>query len=208
MRKATPRLLLIFGVLAFGVIPLAHADDFGFYAVGTFQFDSTTISGYAGGICSGQCVPWGNLVVLNAAFSASVTNYQENASCSNDQCETEISGDFGGSSLSAHLAVGDPPQFYYLGPASLRGSFDTHFCIGNCRTYRPETELSLAYDGPWNNGWFSSGTIQLECFQQDGCSAGSGAGDLDTFTPEPPSLALLGSGLAWLGRVVRRKLPR
>ncbi len=205
MHSAKLGLGLMLGLAVLSVVRPAHADDFGYYAVGSFQFDSMTISGNAGGICSGQCVPWGNLVILNAGFSASVTNYQENTSCADDRCKTEISGDFGVGSLSAYLWAGDPPQAYYLSPSSLSGSFDSHFCTGNCGSYRPETELSLDFAGPWSNGWFSSETIEMHCFQKDGCSEGSGAGDLNTVTPEPPSLALLAASLPFFGRVMRRK---
>jgi hypothetical protein len=202
-KTALPLILGFIGLCA--LLPAAQADDFGFYAVGSFQFDSTTISGNAGGICSGQCVPWGDLAVLNVFFSASVNNYQETASCSNGQCKTEISGEFGDGSVSAYLAVGDPPQVYYLSSGFLAGSFDSHFCTGNCRSYRPETELSLDFAGTWNNGWYSDGTIDMECFQNGGCSAGSGAGDLNTVTPEPSSVALLGSSIPWLASAIRRK---
>ncbi len=207
MRPTILAIPLIFGLIGFGTVPpLAHADDFGFYAVGSSQFDSMTVSGNAGGICSGQCQPWGELAVLNVFFSAPVVNYQESASCSNDQCENEIYGTFGDGTLSAYLSVGDPSQVYYLSPGSLEGSFNSHFCTGDCRSYRPETELFLGFEGSWNNGWYSSGTIKLECFQKGGCTDGSGAGDLNTVAPEPPSVALLGGSITWLRWARRRKL--
>ena len=199
--------LLLFGLLSlFTLLPLAHADSYGYYAVGSFQFDSNSISGNSQGICSGNCAPWGALTILDVSFSSSVIGYQQSTSCSNDQCETELIGKLGTGTLSAEISVGTPPNVYYLQSASLQGSFDTHFCTGNCNTYRPETELSLDYSGQWSNDWYSTGTIQLECFQKSGCSDGSGAGNLNTFVPEPSNLALLAGGIASLGCAIRRKL--
>jgi hypothetical protein len=199
---------LLIGLIAFAILlPLAHADNFGFYATGAFQFDSTVISGNADGICSGECPPWGNTVFFDLSFSASVINYQASVSCANNQCETEIRGTLGPGTLSAEVSAGDPPQVYYLDSHSLEGRFSSHFCTGHCGTYRPETELSLAFQGLWNNDWYSDGAIQMECFQQGGCTDGSGAGNLNTFVPEPSGLALFTGGIPWLCCALRRKLP-
>ncbi len=46
----------------------------------------------------------------------------------------------------------------------------------------------------------------MHCFQEDVCNDGSGAGDPDTVTPEPSSIALLAGSLPFLARVMRRKL--
>lgn len=124
----------------------------------------------------------------------------------NNQCETEIRGSLGPGTLLVEVSVGGPPQVYYLNSGSLEGSFQSHFCTGKCGTYRPETELSLDFQGLWNNDWYSDGTIQMECFQNGGCSDGSGAGTLNTFVPEPSSLLLLTAAIPWLGCALRRKL--
>jgi hypothetical protein len=195
------------GLIAFStLLPLAQADSFGFYAAGAFQFDSSAISGNANGICSGECAPWGDNVFFDFSFSASVVNYQEALSCSNNECETEIRGTLGPGTFSAEVTVDDRPHVYYLSSSLLEGSFKSHFCTGQCGTYRPETELSLAFQGLWSNDWYSDGTVQLECFQKGGCTDGSGAGNLNTYVPEPSSLTLLIAGVPCLGCAVRRKL--
>jgi hypothetical protein len=182
----------------------AFADSYGFYATGTFQYDSTSISGKAGGICSGRCSPWGDLAVFNISFSGSVADYQETISCSNDECEDELSGKLDAGTFLGEISVGYPSQVYYLSPGSIAGTFKTHFCTGNCRSYRPETELFLDFEGPWNNGWYSTGSIQLVCFERNGCITGDGAGNLNTSVPEPSGLALLVTGRGSLGCVIRR----
>lgn len=199
--------LLILGFTGFlTAAPLAHADSFGYYATGGFQFDSQTISGNAAGICSGACVPWGNLLTVDFSFSATVIDYQERSSCSNGQCETETTGELGPGTFSFDLSVGMPPKTYYLNSGELEGSFDSHVCTGQCGSYRAESDLLLDFQGPWNNGWYSTGTIQLECFQNQGCVAADGAGNLNTYTPEPATLTLLAGGMPWLGFALRRKL--
>jgi len=206
MCKGKVAFLALVGLVGFcSLLPLAYADSYGYYAVGTFQFNANSISGNAGGICSGDCAPWGDLAVLNVTFSSSVVGYQESSSCSNGECETELIGQLGVGTLTADISVGYPSQVYDLVADSLGGSFDTHFCSGgSCNTYRPETEFSLNFAGSWNNGWSSTGTIQLECFQKYGCSAGSGAGELDTFVPESSTFILLTSGIASLRCAFRR----
>ncbi len=57
MRSSRLGLCLVLGLTLLSLVLPAHADDFAYYAVGSFQFDSMTISGNAGGICSGQCLP-------------------------------------------------------------------------------------------------------------------------------------------------------
>ncbi len=197
--------LLVLGFAGLSILaPLARADSFGYYATGGFQFDSTAVSGNAAGICSGECVPWGNLVAVDFSFSAAVINYRESSSCSNGECVTETTGNFGPGSLSAELTVGLPPQIFYLNSGLLAGSFDSHVCTGQCGSYRAESELLLDFQGSWNNDWYSTGTIQLECFQKDGCVAADGAGSLNTYTPEPTTLALFAGGVPWLGFILRR----
>lgn len=69
MTSVRTTLPLVIGLIAFStLLPLAHADSFGFYAAGAFQFDSTTISGNAEGVCSGECPPWGNPVFVDLSF--------------------------------------------------------------------------------------------------------------------------------------------
>jgi hypothetical protein len=200
-------LLLVLAFAACSTLaPSARADSFGYYATGGFQFDSQAVSGNASGICFGECLPWGSLVAVDFSFSALVSNYQESSSCSSGQCETETTGNFGPGDFSAELTVGVPPQIFYLKSGLLGGSFDSHVCTGQCGTYRAESELSLDFQGSWNNDWYSTGTIQLECFQKDGCVAADGAGSLNTYTPEPCTLALLASGMPWFGFGIRRKL--
>lgn len=204
--KATLPLLL--GLVGFSaLVPVAQADSFGYYATGAFQFDSNTISGNAQGVCEGQCVPWGDIVIVDATFSAAVINYQQSVSCANNECETETTGVFGAGNISANLSVfGNSSESYYLSSASLQGSFSSRFCTGHCGTYRPETNLSLDFQGLWNNNWYSTGIIQMNCFQNGGCGEGTGAGTLNTDTPEPPDIALLIGGLPCLGFALRRKL--
>lgn len=203
--KSMPLTLL--GLLALCVlVPLARADTFGFYSTGSFQFDANTISGNAEGTCEGQCVPWGQIVILDASFSASVLDYQQNVSCANNECETEITGALGLGSISAEISVfGNSSQRYFWNSSSLQGSFTTRFCTGQCGTYRAETNLSLDFQGLWNNNWYSTGMIQMNCFHQGGCSDGTGAGSLNTDVPEPSAVALLVSGLPCLGFALRRK---
>jgi hypothetical protein len=189
-----------------GYIQPALADGYGFYATGTFQFDSTSISGKVGGICSGQCSPWGDLTIFNLSFSSSVVDYEQTVSCANQECEHELSGKLGSGAFYGEIFVGYPSQFYYLSPGSIDGTFKTQFCTGKCRSYRPETELSLDFNGTWNNDWYSTGKIQLACFQKDGCSDGDGAGNLNTYAPEPSGLALLIIGIGSLGCAFRRRL--
>jgi hypothetical protein len=204
-RKVTLPMLL--GLIGFSVmIPLARADSFGFYATGTFQFDSNTISGNAEGNCEGQCVPWGQIVILDASFSATVLDYQQNVSCANNECETEITGIFGPGSISADLSVfGDSSKSFFLNSSSLQGSFTTRFCTGQCGTYRAETNVSLDFQGLWNNGWYSTGMIQMNCFHTGGCSDGTGGGSLNTDAPEPSAVALLLGGIPCLGFALRRQ---
>lgn len=191
----------------FLIAPLARADSFGYYATGTFQFDSNTISGTAEGVCDGQCMPWGDVVIVDTSFAASVTNFQQSVSCSNGACETEIDGSFGPGNVSANLSVyGDSSQSYYLSSNSLEGSFTSHFCTGHCGTYRAESELTLNFQGLWNNDWYSTGIVQMECFENSGCSEGTGAGILNTDTPEPSGIALLIGGIPCLGFAARRRL--
>ena len=149
--KATLPLLL--GLVGFSaLLPVAQADSFGYYATGAFQFNANTVSGAAEGTCEGQCVPWGQIVILNASFTASVSNYQQSVSCANNECETEITGIFGAGNVSANLSVyGNSSESYYLSSGSLQGSFTSYFCTGHCGTYRPETNLSLDFQGLWNN---------------------------------------------------------
>ena len=198
---------LLLGLIGFcALLPLAHADSYGYYAVGTFQYDSNSISGKTGGICSGDCVPWGDLAILNVSISASVVGFQENTACSNGECETELSGKFDAGTLSGEISVGYPPQDYYLKSGTFGGSFDTHFCTGgNCASHRPETDLTLDFAGLWSNGWYSTGAIQLVCFQKDGCSNGDGAGSLDTAVPEPFSLGGVVAAMPWVALAIRRK---
>ena len=198
--------LLLLGSITFCLfLPLAYAESYSYYAVGTFQFDASSISGNTGGICSGDCAPWGDLAVLNVSFSSSVIGYKQSTSCSNDQCETKISGELGAGALSAAISVGYPSQMYYLSSSLLTGSFESRFCDGdNCRSNRPETELFLNFSGTWNNNWDSAGTVELHCFENNGCSDGSGAGELDTFVPEGSTLMLLASGIGSLGCAIRR----
>jgi len=204
MIPARTILLLLLGVIGFSAIaPLACADSFGFYNTGSFQFNSNTISGSAEGLCEGQCVPWGNIVILDVSFNAAIINYEQSVSCPNDQCETEISGSFGPGSVTAELAVyDDSSQTFYLSSNSLQGSFSSHFCTGHCGSYRGESELSLNFDGLWNNSWYSTSSIQMECFHEGGCSDGTGAGTLTTVTPEPSvgSLLLGGMSCLWMAR--------
>jgi len=201
---------LLIALLAFCAITAsAHADSYGYYAVGTFQFDASSISGTAGGICQGQCSPWGDLAVLSLTFSSSVIGFQQTAACANGQCETEINGELGPGSVSAELSVGQFSQVYELDSGSLAGTFNSHFCTGpNCVTWRPETDLTLDFAGLWNNDWYSTGTVQLHCFENGGCSAGSGAGELDTYVPEPSALMLLGTGIASAACARRSKRNR
>lgn len=207
VRVMFPLLLGITGF--FSLIPVARADSFGFYNAGAFQFDSMAISGNAEGTCEGQCVPWGDIVILDVSFVASVVDYQDNVSCANNACETQITGSFGPGSVTANLAVyDDSSQSYYLKANSLQGSFKSHFCTGRCGSYRAETELSLDFEGAWNNNWYSNGTIQMECFQNGGCDDGTGAGTLNTESPEPSDLALLAGGIPCVGVAVRRKLSQ
>lgn len=198
MTSRRSMLLMLVGLIGLCVlVPLARADTFGFYSTGSFQFDSDTVSGNAEGTCEGQCVPWGQIVILDASFSASVLNYQQNVSCANNDCETEITGTLGPGSVSADLSVfGNSSRSYFLNSSSLQGSFTTRFCTGHCGSYRAETDLSLDFQGLWNNAWYSTGMIQMNCFHTGGCSDGTGAGSLNTDTPEPPAFALLVSGLS------------
>lgn len=199
--------LLVLGFAAYSTLaPFAYADSFGYYATGDFQFDSKAVSGDAVGFCSGECLPWGSFVAVDFSFSAAVIKYQESSSCSNGECETETSGSFGPGTFSMELSAGMPPQNYYLKPGLMAGTFDSHVCTGQCGTYRSESELSLDFQGLWNNDWYSTGTIKFECFEKDGCVAADGAGSLNTFTPEPSTLALLAGGMPWLGLGIRRKL--
>jgi hypothetical protein len=208
MTSLKARLPFLAGLICFcSLIPVARADSFGFYNSGTFQFDANTISGNAEGLCSGQCAPWGDIVILDVSFAASVIDYQQSVSCSNNQCETEIRGDFGPGSLTAGLAVYDDSwRTYYLSSSSLQGSFSSRFCTGHCATYRAETDLSLTFQGDWNNNWSSNGTIQMVCFHNMGCSDGTGAGSLTTATPEPSAVALLLGNIPCLCFAMRKKL--
>lgn len=204
-KTAFPLLLGLVGFLTFA--PVAGADSFGFYATGEFQFDLNSTSGHAEGTCEGQCVPWGDTVILDVSFAASVTHYQQSVSCANGKCDMQTVGTFGPGSVTAELSVyDDSSQTFYLSSNSLQGSFISHSCTGHCGTYRPETELDLHFQGMWNNNWYSSGTIQMECFQNGGCSDGSGAGSLNTDAPEPSELALLQGGILCVGFALRRKL--
>ncbi len=202
--KTTLPLLVV--VICFStIIPIARADTFGFYATGTFQFDSNTLSGAAEGLCEGQCVPWGEVVILDVSFSASVSNYEQAVSCANNQCETQMIGSFSHGIATADLAVyGSSPQTYYLSSNSLEGSFSSRVCTGHCGSNRPQTELSLDFDGLWSNNWYSTSIIQMECFHESGCSDGSGAGSLTTATPEPSVVTLLLAGISSLC-VARRR---
>jgi hypothetical protein len=200
-------LLLILCLISFlALAPLAHADSYGYYATGSFQYDSNSISGNTGGICSGDCAPWGQLTVLSVTFSSSVVDYQESTSCSNSECETKLSGKFDGGALLADLSVGYPPQEYYLRSSTFGGSFETRFCTGdNCNSHRPETDLSLDFEGFWSNEWYSTGRIQLVCFERSGCTTGDGAGSLNTAVPEPFTLGSVLTGLPWIAIAIRRK---
>ncbi len=201
-------LSLLVGFLGLvAIVPEARADSFGFYNTGSFQYDSTTISGNAEGTCEGQCAPWGSIVILDVSFDAAITNYQQNESCANGECETEISGRFGPGSVAAEVSVfGDSSGTYYLDSSLLQGTFSSHFCTGHCGTYRAESELSVDFQGLWNNDWYSTGIIQMECFHNEGCSDGTGAGSLTTATPEPSVVVLLLGEVPVLYFAIRKKL--
>jgi hypothetical protein len=208
MSSLKAMLPLLLGLIGFfSLIPAARADSFGFYTTGSFQFDSNTISGNAAGTCEGQCVPWGEIVILNVSYAAAVINYQQSVSCADNQCETQITGSFGPGSLTAELAVyDDSSRTYYLSSSSLQGSFTSRVCTGHCGTYRAETDLSLTFEGDWNNNWDSTGMIEMNCFQNMGCSDGSGTGSLTTATPEPSDVALLLGNIPCLCFAIRKKL--
>ena len=121
--------------------------------------------------------------------------------------ETEITGRFGPGSVAAEVSVfGKSSQTYYLDSNLLQGSFSSHFCTGHCGTYRAETDLSVDFQGLWNNDWYSTGIIQMVCFHNGGCSDGTGAGSLTTATPEPSVIVLLLGEVPALYLALRKKL--
>ena len=92
------------------------------------------------------------------------------------------------------------------GTSEVYGTTPVDF-VGLC-VENPESCISAEYDdvqfvGRWNNGWRSEGDVYA-WFSNGGGYQG-GFIDMTTYTPEPSSVVLLGSGILGIAGVLRRK---
>ena len=154
-------------------------------------------------------VQFGNGQLGLLAYDGNVT-WDVSITCDTDTCYKSAVGNFASGPLTIDVGNYVFSGEITGGTASAWGSSPIEYyqecedVFINCLS--ADTE-DVYFVGRWNNGWWSEGE-SYSAYSWDGPLYDWGTLNMTTYTPEPSSMVLVGSGILGLAGVLRRKLLR